>query len=102
MIITEKANQCRPKLTLCTEVNDTPLCRPGLYWIHHGFNKTRINHTKTWRIISPLMTTKNNINCNFLIFEYPRHSRAGKTEKIVPGTSKDILWNIRSLKKIRA
>lgn len=102
IIVTEKANKCKPKLALCSDVDNMPLCMPGRYWIHHGFNKTSIDPTKKWKIVSPLMTTRNHTNCNFVIFEYPRHSRAGRTEKILPGTSKDIPWNIRSLKKTRA
>ena len=79
-----------------------PLCKKAVYWIRHGFKMTSADNTRKWRIRSPLIATRNHTNCPFMVFEYPRQSRAGKTENIPPGTSKVIPWNIRSLKKMNA
>ena len=86
--------KCIPKLTLCSDIDGVPECHIARIWQREGFNP----NAKSWKIDSPGFTTGKATNCCFELYEYPSHSRSGKTEIITPGTTKTIMWNIRSLK----
>jgi len=91
----ENSRACHPKLRLCSKVRGVPVCRKAVSWQRDNFNK----NAASWTIKSPLVTSRNKTNCCFKIYEYPGYSIQGNYKLIKPGTSEEIFWNIRSLKK---
>jgi len=87
------SRSCSPTIRLCSKVNGITVCKRGTLWIRRNFNKD----AQSWRVISPFLSNGKK-NCCFQIFEYPKHSKQGRSKIIKPGDTEKIDWNIRSIK----